>query len=133
MYELQINQQEKFSGYDEIFCMAQKRLESLDCVLAQEERGSLTHLICRVRDDILADCGLDELPERLYPVAAERAAGFFLGSITESNSNGIVKQIQEGDTSITYEIKQDAEKERLINTMINSGRHIIADCRALRW
>ncbi|MCL2083029.1 MAG: hypothetical protein FWH04_07330 [Oscillospiraceae bacterium] len=122
--------------------LARERLEALGLTIEGQDEVNLGLFVKRAVNGLLSDCAIDELPEVLLPIVADRAAGRFLREwsirkqgVEELGNENLVKQIQEGDTSVTYAVGHEVEPalDKLVEELLNSGQEIIANCRRLRW
>ena len=117
-----------------------KRLESLGCVVGEDDGWIIDFVIEKVREKIKNECNVDQIPDGLFHVAVEMACGEYLsakkgsGQLTEFDVDEAVKQIKEGDTTVTYAIADGAiTLDGLINLLIGSGSAQFVRFRRLAW
>jgi len=93
---------------------------------------------------ILAETGWSSLPEALEEVAVNTAAGEFLfykkaaGLLEGFDAQAAVKQIQEGDTSVTFALgsgsaTQEERLDALIRHLTRAQEGLMAAWRRMRW
>lgn len=121
-----------------------ERLSFLGIVPVESDEGVMEELLIKASKKIMAEVGLCSLPEGLEGETIDMAAGEYLflkkaaGSLNEFDIDGAVKQIQEGDTSITYAfgdgLKTDEERlDELIDHLKKMSPVIAAAWRKMRW
>lgn len=121
-----------------------KLLESLGYVLKPEDDWLLGFTIQKVENSIKNDCNVSVVPDGLYYSAVNMTVGNFLfslkssGKLLEFNFEAAIKQIQEGDTSITFAIGDGSttpEKrfDSLISYLMNFGKGEFASHRCIKW
>lgn len=122
--------------------MVRKRLRAFNVTIAPAEEWTLDFIISKVQTEICNLCNQKELPESLNSVAVDMAAGEFLllrkasspEKIKDIDLSPAIKQIQEGDTSVTYADGAKSPEQRLdavINFLLNNGREQIVKHRRL--
>jgi len=102
-------------------------------------------LIDKITNTIKNECNVDEIPAGLYQIAVDMVCGEFLknkGSTgqlagTAIKTEAAIKQIKEGDTSITYAVAENSEGavafDYLVDFLINYGKPQLATYRRLVW
>lgn len=119
-------------------------LLSLGYPLKLSDDWFLGNAIERAAVSIKTDCNAGAVPVGLRPVAVELTAGHFLfalkssGQLTGYNFDAAVKQIAEGDTSVTYaldagSLTPEQRFDALLAYLIGRGKAEIAAYRQLRW
>lgn len=120
-----------------------EKLNYLNYKVTQSDLYIINFLILKEENIIKIDCNISEIPEELSFTLVDRIVGAFLREkkIADPESlNGIdldtqIKQIQEGDTNITFSDKSKTPEERfdeLITYLVN--REVDLACyRRLRW
>ena len=97
----------------------------------------------KIENKVKTDCNIDEIPEELNNVLADMVVGnFFLekktfdpDSLKSINFESVIKQIQEGDTNITFSDNSKTPEQRfdeLINYLINK-EYDFSCYRRIRW
>lgn len=104
----------------------------------------LEYVIQSVTERILNDVNQPSIPEGLESVSVYMAAGQYLqlkkgsGQLEGFDLETAVKQIQEGDTNITFalgtgSLTPEQRLDGLIATLMNSGAGQFAAYRRLKW
>lgn len=120
------------------------RLASFDYEVVESDEYMLTFLIQKVENHIKNITNCFQVPEGLFNVAVDMVVGEFLlnkksmGNLEGFNLETAIKQIQEGDTSITYAIGEgDLTPEKrldlLIDYLINRGKNELLSYRCIKW
>jgi len=120
------------------------RLASFGYTVTEADAWILDFIIQKVENHIKNDCNVDAVPEGLHNIAVDMAVGEFLlskkstGQLTGFDLSTAVKQIQEGDTNITYAIGSgDSTPEQrldmLISYLMNHGKGEFASYRCFKW
>lgn len=122
-----------------------ERLTALGYSLEEGDTLSLQFVISDVEQYIKNFCNIKEIPEELYCVAVDMAAGKLLKAKQAIGTNvceGVdfendnIKQIAEGDVSITYNSDSSnsatARYNALIDSLCNRDSELLA-FRRLRW
>lgn len=120
------------------------RLDSFGYQVNDNDSWVLDFIIQKVENHIKNDCNVDDVPEGLYNIAVDMVVGEFLlnkkaaGQLTGFNLDSAIKQIQEGDTSITFAIGEgDSTPEQrldmLISYLMNYGKGDFASYRCFKW
>jgi hypothetical protein len=121
-----------------------ERLASFDYQVTEADSWILTFLIQKVENHIKNICNLSMIPEELLNIAVDMVVGEFLfnkkstGNLAGFNLEIAIKQIQEGDTSITYAIGEgDLTPEKrldlLIDYLMNRGKNELLSYRCIKW
>ena len=121
-----------------------ERLASFGYQVTEVDSWMLTFLIKKVENHIKNTCNVSSIPEGLGNVAIDMGVGEFLlnkksiGGLTGFDLEAAVKQIQEGDTSITYAIGEgDLTPERRLDALIaylmNNGKNELISYRCIKW
>jgi len=120
------------------------RLASFGYEVTVGDSWGLDFIIQKVENHIKNDCNVDAVPEGLHNVAVDMVVGEFLlskkstGQLTGFNLDAAIKQIQEGDTSVTFAIGEgDSTPEKrldvLISYLMNYGKSDFASYRCFKW
>ena len=122
-----------------------ERLTALGYDLKEGDTLSLQQVIIRVEQYIRNFCHICRIPKELYPVAVDMAAGALLKEKLATGTktcegvdfeNDNIKQITEGDVSITYNSDNSnsatAKYNALLDSLCNRDSELLA-FRKLRW
>lgn len=120
------------------------RLTSFGYEVTAGDSWGLDFIIQKVENHIKNDCNVDAVPEGLHNIAVDMVVGEFLlskkstGQLTGFNLDAAIKQIQEGDTSVTFAIGEgDSTPEKrldvLISYLMNYGKDDFASYRCFKW
>jgi len=120
------------------------RLASFGYTVTGDDSWVLDFIIQKVENHIKNDCNVDAVPEGLHNIAVDMVVGEFLlskkstGQLTGFNLDAAIKQIQEGDTSVTFAIGEgDSTPEKRLDTLIsylmNYGKGDFASYRCFKW
>lgn len=119
------------------------RLEFFGYTLLDSDRLALEFVIDKVENKIKSECNITEIPDRLYQVEIDRICGEFLyakkqsGQLTEYDFELIEKQIQDGDTTVTYAVEAGQTPEqrfdKLVRSLMDTGKGEFSSFRRLRW
>ena len=122
--------------YDDVV----KRLESLGYVVVDTDRWLVEFAIDKTENTIKNGCNVGTIPDGLHHVAVDMACGEFLfakkgsGQLNDFNVEAAVKQIKEGDTSITYAIGDTSiTLDGLIKWLIENGKPQFVTYRRFVW
>lgn len=121
-----------------------KRLESFGYEVTEADNWMIEFLIQKIENSIKADCNINTIPEGLYEIAVDMVVGEFLlnkksrGELEGFDLEAAVKQIHEGDTSVTFAIgdgsKTPEERlDELILYLMNYGKGKFAAYRCIKW
>lgn len=129
-----------------MFKKVKERLKMLGYKIKKEDEMLLTFSIHKAEDTIINDCNVSQIPEGLTSVAVDMAVGEFLKAKKTFSPNDIggldldyaVKQIQTGDTSVTFasgesSLTPEQRLDSLINYLLTYGKKQFACFRKLRW
>lgn len=120
-----------------------ERLNYLNYKVTQSDLYIIKFLILKEENIIRIDCNITDIPEELSYILVDRIVGAFLREkkiVDPESLIGIdldtqIKQIQEGDTNITFSDKSKTSEERfdeMITYLVN--REVDLACyRRLRW
>lgn len=121
-----------------------KRLESFGYEVTEVDNWIIEFLIQKIENSIKADCNINTIPEELHEIAVDMVVGEFLlnkksrGQLEGFDLEVAVKQIHEGDTSVTFAIgdgsKTPEERlDELILYLMNYGKGKFAAYRCIKW
>lgn len=121
-----------------------KRLESFGYEVTEADDWMIEFLIQKIENSIKADCNINTIPEELHEIAVDMVVGEFLlnkksrGQLEGFDLEAAVKQIHEGDTSVTFAIgdgsKTPEERlDELILYLMNYGKGKFAAYRCIKW
>lgn len=122
-----------------------KRLEQLGYAAVDNEDIIILFSINKVTEHIKNSCNVSSIPEGLHYTAIDMICGEFLfalkqiGKLNETfDLEMAVKQIQEGDTSITFSIGDGSQTpeqrlNNLISYLMNNGEGDFVCYRKIRW
>jgi len=121
-----------------------KRLESFGYEVTEADNWMIEFLIQKIENSIKADCNINTIPEELHEIAVDMVVGEFLlnkksrGQLEGFDLEAAVKQIHEGDTSVTFAIgdgsKTPEERlDELILYLMNHGKGKFASYRCIKW
>ena len=117
-----------------------ERLKALGYKEESEADVSLTFLIAKIESHIKNYCNIEEIPEGLEHIAVDRVVGEFLanmkaaGKLEGFNAEQAVKQISEGDTSVTFAVGDATSAiDALISHMTDTGEPDLIKYRRFAW
>ncbi len=122
-----------------------KKLSSFGYSVTENDLFALAFSIQKVDRSIKNSCNTMVIPEGLYNTSVDRVCGEFLfakkqtGQLDSTfNFETAVKQIQMGDTNITYAIGDGSQTmeqriDALISVLMNSGEGEMACYRKIKW
>lgn len=121
-----------------------ERLASFDYQVTEADSWMLTFLIQKVENHIKNICNVSTIPEELLNIAIDMVVGEFLlnkksiGSLKGFDLEAAIKQIQEGDTSITYaigdgDLTPEKRLDLLIDYLMNRGKNELLSYRCIKW
>jgi len=121
-----------------------KRLESFGYEVTEADNWIIEFLIQKIENSIKADCNINTIPEELHEIAVDMVVSEFLlnkksrGQLEGFDLEAAVKQIHEGDTSVTFAIgdgsKTPEERlDELILYLMNYGKGKFATYRCIKW
>lgn len=119
-------------------------LETMGYILTDKDHWLLAFGVKQVETEIKNACNQPNVPEGLYPYAVRMVAAEFL--ITKKGMNQLqglenmtfepfVKQIQEGDTNITFGTGESPEQrfEKVLQYWLKNARQRFVTFRRLSW
>jgi hypothetical protein len=120
------------------------RLASFGYTVTEVDAWMLGFIITKVENHIKSECNVAAVPEGLHNIGVDMAVGEFLlnkksmGSLEGFDLSAAVKQIQEGDTSITYAFGNgdrtpEQRLDALILYLMTYGNGSFASFRCLTW
>lgn len=126
------------------------RLKSFGYTVDETEGSTdlfvLNFVIQKTEAHIKNSCNISSIPDGLYHIAVDMACGNFLyekkavdsDSLTGFDLDAAVKQISEGDTSVTYAIGEgsltpEARLDALIAYLIGYGEKDFVTYRCMAW
>jgi hypothetical protein len=123
-----------------------KRLQSFGYTVTEADSWVLGFIIDKVENHIKNSCNILEIPDGLYQVAVDMAVGNFLfekkavsaDSLAGIDLSAVVKQIQEGDTSVSFALGEGSKtpEQRLdavISWLIGYGEKDFVKYRCIVW
>lgn len=133
------------SGLSEKFIEAiLKRLGSFGYTLKEDDSWAICFAVQKVENHIKNSCNVTSIPEELFHIAVDKVCGEYLfakkqtGKLELSDldlSGGAIKQISEGDTTVSFaDGASDEEKfNTLVNFLINQGEGELVCFRKIKW
>lgn len=125
---------------------AKERLQSFGYEWKNGDEAILAFSVQKAESTIKNDCNISSVPDGLMNIAVDMAVGEFLVAKKAFAPNDIagldlstaVKQIQEGDTSITFaagegSLTAEQRLDNLINYLLTYGKGEFAHYRRLLW
>ncbi len=125
---------------------AKERLQSFGYEWKNEDEAVLAFSVQKVENTIKNDCNISIIPNGLINIAIDMAVGEFLLAKKTFSPNDIagldlstaVKQIQEGDTNVTFaagegSLTAEQRLENLINHLLTYGKGEFVHYRRLIW
>lgn len=123
-----------------------ERLQSLGYTVKDSDDIAINFAMQKVENTIKNDCNVSAIPDGLTHVAINMVVGEFLMSkktfatndLLNFNLDSAVKQIQEGDTNISFAVGEGSktDEQRLdsfIDYLLNYGRDEFITYRRFRW
>lgn len=123
-----------------------ERLTEIGYEVKESDSFSLTFCVEKVRSTIKNETNWQDVPEGLEHIAIDMAAGEFLlgkktfapDDITGLDLTGVVKDIKEGDTTISFGTGESTQtpEQRLttyINYLLTYGKVEFSSFRRLKW
>lgn len=123
-----------------------ERLQSLGYTVKDSDDIAMNFAMQKVENTIKNDCNVSAIPDGLTHVAINMVVGEFLMSkktfapndLLNFNLDSAVKQIQEGDTNISFAVGEGSktDEQRLdsfIDYLLNYGRDEFITYRRFRW
>ncbi len=122
------------------------RLESFGCTAESIDNFTVNFLIQKVENQIKNNCNIDAIPDGLHQVAVDAVCGYYLQSMKTTNPESlsginlapVIKEITEGDTSLTYAFGEGSETNeerlnKLIEYLITNGVQGMITYRCMAW
>lgn len=123
-----------------------ERLQSLGYTVKDSDDIAINFAMQKVENTIKNDCNISAIPDGLIHIAIDMVVGEFLMSkktfapndLLNFNLDSAVKQIQEGDTNISFAVGEGSktDEQRLdsfIDYLLNYGRDEFITYRRFRW
>ena len=123
-----------------------ERLQSLGYTVKDSDDIAINFAMQKVENTIKNDCNISAIPDGLMNIAIDMVVGEFLMSkktfapndLLNFNLDSAVKQIQEGDTNISFAVGEGSktDEQRLdsfIDYLLNYGRDEFITYRRFRW
>ena len=124
-----------------------QRLISFGYTIKEEDTFTIAFCIQKVENHIKSSCNISSIPDELIEIAVDRICGEFLFSKKQSGKldaeNGFdietaLKQVQVGDTNITFAVGEGAETletklNSLISYLLNAGESDFICYRKIKW
>ena len=123
-----------------------ERLQSIGYAVKDSDDITINFAMQKVENTIKNDCNISAIPEGLMNIAIDMAVGEFLMSkktfapddLLNFNLDAAIKQIQEGDTNISFAVGEGSktDEQRLdgfIDYLLNYGRDEFITYRRFRW
>lgn len=122
--------------YDDVM----ERLASLSYTVEEVDRWLINYIIGKVENTVKNECNIDAIPDGLHQTAVDMACGEFLsakkgsGQLNDFDVEAAVKQVKEGDTTVTYAVADGVfSLDGLINRLMNHGKSQFATYRRFLW
>lgn len=123
-----------------------ERLQSLGYTVKDSDDIAINFAMQKVENTIKNDCNISDIPDGLMNIAIDMVVGEFLMSkktfapndLLKFNLDAAIKQIQEGDTNISFAVGEGSktDEQRLdsfIDYLLNYGRDEFITYRRFRW
>lgn len=123
-----------------------ERLQSLGYTVKDSDDIAINFAMQKVENTIKNDCNVSAIPDGLMHVVINMVVGEFLMSkktfapsdLLNFNLDAAIKQIQEGDTNISFAVGEGSktDEQRLdsfIDYLLNCGRDEFITYRRFRW
>lgn len=127
----------------DIRATVESRLKSLGYEVTEADDFAIDYAISKAEAKLKAEVNQSSVPDGLFYVWADLAAGVFLqdqkatGRLTGFDLSAPVKSVSEGDTSVTYAIADtnnpDTVFEALIKQLTTLDEFVLAAYRRLAW
>ena len=123
-----------------------ERLRSIGYAVKDSDDITINFAMQKVENTIKNDCNISAIPDGLMHIAIDMVVGEFLMSkktfapndLLNFNLGAAIKQIQEGDTNISFAVGEGSktDEQRLdgfIDYLLNYGRDEFITYRRFRW
>lgn len=120
-----------------------KRLESFGYIITESDDWIISFAIQKVENNIKNSCNVTSIPDGLKHIAVDMICGEFLfakkqtGKLDGFNLETAVKQVQTGDTSVTFAVEASRTPEQRLDTLLsylmNNGKDGFACYRKIKW
>ena len=123
-----------------------ERLQSIGYAVKDSDDIAINFAMQKVENTIKNDCNISAIPDGLMNIAIDMVVGEFLMSkktfapndLLNFNLDSAIKQIQEGDTNISFAVGEGSktDEQRLdgfIDYLLNYGRDEFITYRRFRW
>lgn len=123
-----------------------ERLQSIGYAVKDSDDITINFAMQKVENTIKNDCNVSSIPAGLENIAIDMVVGEFLMSkktfapndLLSLNLDLAIKQIQEGDTNISFAVGEGSktDEQRLdgfIDYLLNCGRDEFITYRRFRW
>lgn len=123
-----------------------ERLQSIGYAVKDSDDIAINFAMQKVENTIKNDCNISAIPDGLMHIAIDMVVGEFLMSkktfapndLLNFNLDSAIKQIQEGDTNISFAVgegsKTDEQRlDNFIDYLLNYGRDEFITYRRFRW
>lgn len=121
-----------------------QRLSSFGYEVIEDDTWVLEFIIQKVENYIKNNCNIDTIPEGLHQIAVDMSVGEFLlnkkstGQLTGIDLEAAIKQIHEGDTTVTFaygdgDSTPEKRLDNLISHLLNYGKGSFASYRCIQW
>lgn len=127
----------------DIRATVESRLKSLGYEVTEADDFAIDYAIRKAEAKLKAEVNQSSVPDGLFYVWADLAAGVFLqdqkatGRLTGFDLSAPVKSVSEGDTSVTYALADtnnpDTVFEALIKQLTTLDEFVLAAYRRLAW
>lgn len=121
----------------------ENRLKALSYDVTEADAFAIDYAISKAEARLKAEVNQPSIPDGLFYVWADLAAGVFLqdqkatGRLTGFDLTAPVKSISEGDTSVSYALADsnnpDTVLESLIKSLTTLDEFVLAAYRRLAW
>lgn len=123
-----------------------ERLQSIGYAVKDSDDIAINFAMQKVENTIKNDCNISAIPDGLMNIAIDMVVGEFLMSkktfapndLLNFNLDSAIKQIQEGDTNISFAVGEGSktDEQRLdgfIDYLLNYGRDEFITYRRFGW
>lgn len=123
-----------------------QRLASFGYIVTEADTWVLKFIIEKTENHIKNSCNILEIPNGLYQIAVDMACGNFLYEKKAVDADSLegfdlevaVKQIQEGDTNVTFALGEGSStpEQRLdafLSYLISYGEKDFVSYRCMKW